>query len=218
MKSFSTILLLFISSHIYGQFNSKIGYTGAYVQLGGVNTLFTSFDEANPWLDKQLNGISVVHGLELGGRYSFDSFSAEFGLALTNGKARAAGQLAGVSEQFRWKSSMYDYHFNLVQQFGFTGVGVGIVNQRITMKQYSGAAAEFVEISKESNIALNLFLNFEVPSSKVSLAVRPYYKRSLSSYSYAEVASALNVDNNSAVQNMGMIGLSVLFFNGPQRR
>jgi len=218
MKSFCAILLIFVSLSLYGQFNSKIGYTGAYVQLGGVNTLFNDFDGDNLWLDKQLNGINVVHGLELGGRYSFDNFSTEFGLAITNGKARAAGVQAGVSEEFRWKSSLFDYHFNIVQQFGFTGIGVGIANQRITMKEYSSAAGEFIDISKESNIAINLFLNFEVPSSKVSLAVRPYYKRSLGTYSYTDVSAALGVADNDTAQNLGMIGLSVLFFNGPQRR
>lgn len=217
MKFYTTVsFCLLLKVMAFGQFNSKIGYTGSYASIGSVNSLFERFDDANQGLDKKLSGINMVHGLEIGGRYSVNDFSFELGLTVANGNARAAGTVDGMQEEFRWKASLYDYHLNLVQQFGLVGMGVGLVNQRVTMKQFSRVADEFIEVSKESNLGLNLFLNFEVPSSKVSLAVRPYYRMSFDSFDFGAVADKLQVPDTDD-RGLRMIGVSIIFFNGPQR-
>lgn len=215
------LVFLFLMSAMSGnaQFNSKIGYSGAYMDFSSVNDLLTGFDDANEWLDSKFGGIHFIHGLEVGGRYKVHKSSIELGLVTSKGNALAVGIPPSMQtkEEYKWRASVFEYHLNLVHQFSFMGMGAGISSQNLTMKQLNTVSDEYVEITNQSKMAFSVFLNLEAASSTVSAAIRPYYKRTLGDYNVSDMAAALGTSPDlSTTLSPSSFGISILFFNGPQ--
>ncbi len=221
MKSLYIIIALTIATTMSGQFNSKVGYSGAYVGFDQLNSLFDSYDEQNKaWLENNLSGIHTIHGLEIGGRYRVSGLGFEIGLVSGSGKASAIGVSpdTGTKKEIEWKASLFDIHFNITQYFGNIGLGLGVVRQKLKLRELNSITDDFVDVTDQKNWNGKVFLQMEVPSKNVSFVLRPYYQFSLDPYDIQDVATALEVSaTDGTSQDVQMIGLSILFFNGPQR-
>ena len=120
-----------------------------------------------------------------------------------------------MNEEFRWKLSHFDYHINVVQHFGDWGIGAGIANQRLRLREFNPISSQFADITNQRQLAARIFIQVEVPSRTVSFCLRPFYQFGLDDYDISPVADVLEV-NGEATQNLKVIGISMLFFNGPQ--
>jgi len=217
MKNIFLGLTLLMSIQVYGQFNSKIGYSAWFHNMSEVDALFADFSNENEWLTKDLDGFSFTNSLEIGVKYRMNRLTFELGIISGQGESKAIGTnpSSQVNEEIRWKLSHFDYHVNVIQHFGGWGVGIGIANQRIKFREFNRISSEFMDVSSERNIAGRVFVQVEVPSNTVSFCLRPFYQFSLDDYDIRPLASTLGV-SGANTQGQKVIGISLLFFNGPQ--
>ena len=215
MKNIFLVILVACSSEVYGQFNSKIGYSAWLHSMNNVDALYNSFSDDRPWLADRITGFNFTNSLELGVKYRVDRLTFELGIISGQGESKGVGINAGMNEEFRWKVSHFDYHLNVIQHFAGWGIGAGLANQRLRLREFNDISSKFVDITNQRQLAARIFVQVEVPSRTVSFCLRPFYQFGLDDYDISPVANTLGVNGENS-QNLRIIGLSMLFFNGPQ--
>jgi len=207
------LFLAIFTTTVSAQFNSKVGYSAMYLNMDKVEDIFQAYSAANQEnLAEELSAFTFTHGLELGARYRVGNLSFEFGLISGQGETKAT---ANDGTELRYKASMFDYHFNLVQHIKNFGFGAGVTNQKVRLRKYNAITSKFDNITEEKQWGARVFVQIEVPSRIVSFAIRPYYQFSFDSYATDALANDLSVAQVGN-QDLHIYGLSVLFFNGRQ--
>lgn len=198
------------------QFNIKVGYNIGYAQTPNIDAMFKAFDTKTP-LDNTLSRVGLLHGFDLGVRYRWYDISFELGTTRLSSKSKALGTLDGEKIENKWTTSVNNYHLGVSQHIKNFSFGGEISRQNFKMKNFNTVSETDTEITSQKDWALKVFLQFETSSEMNSIAIRPFYQFSLGDYDISDIPNQLDVNYTGATnEKIGIFGLSIIIFNGPQ--
>jgi hypothetical protein len=201
--------------------NIKVGYGGGYVQSTEINDIIARFNTDKPFLEKKLDDVNFIGGLELGLRYRF-GISA-FEIAWSNGSAEseAFGFEDGNSFSETLNTSLRTYSIGVDNFVGNFGFGASIGNRQLKIKTDITGFDGDRTIMSETGLASRFHVFYQIKSNSVSITLKPYVEFPWDSYN----VSALNreyfpdstIPDADFDTDLTLFGLSIIFYNGPQR-
>lgn len=213
------IVVSCIEMRLQAQVNLKIGYTVAFPQLVESDDLLAAYQIAGGEQVDDFGRLRFVHGIQLGIRYRVGNSAVELGWERMNRDRSALFYLA-ASDSFEprvYNYSLSAYMLGVDQYFGKWGIGSGLKSQSLGIGREIGSNT--LEIVNERQWHLQIRVTWLVQRSKhVSLALQPYYQMSLSSYDVSNLARDVKVSGLSTDMKPAYWGMSVIFYNGRQRR
>jgi len=220
------ILCLFIISMTFtvnGQTNIKVGYIFGYSNLEQTKSIFDRFNINNPQAEKKLSPVKFYNGIELGLRYKLQNFGFELTVSTASGSAEALNvfQSNGTLGKDEWSTSLLNFSFGLENYFGSLGYGATIGTQKLKYKTNFETGDDKKTIYNESVLNSKFYLIFEVQANLLSFSIRPYVSTTWKPYNIHDVE--LTIDPQSTLpksefdQDLIVYGVSLLFYNGPQR-
>jgi len=222
MQKYLTIILCFVHIAVFGQFNTKIGYTGTYSNYDQFNSLLQQYNDTRSNLVDKFPKVRFLHGLDLGMRYHFGGgFIAEGGINFGQSpNVKSTGIDPGdVFFDDKWTMKYSDYHISASTMIGSMSIGSSINYGTITFSTDAANSSRFKDVAMSKQWSTNVFLNFEVASKGISFALRPFVRIPLTSYSVEGIAQELRVASPASNVDKSLgFGLSFLFFNGKSYR
>lgn len=210
----------FCISNLFSQFNIKIAYNAQYASLNKTNNFFQDFNKLNANITQQYSNFHFMHGLELGVRYMLTErvgLEGNFG-SLFSSDNQLGQNINGsiINDEWRMSNRLITIGFeNYYNTFGF-GVHIGYSKWKY-LKDFPGASKK-LEIFGESIFNAKITCFIYVKTGKNSFALKPYYNFPLDELDISKVDNVLNNRNTTGVnENFKNFGLSVVFYNGPQR-
>ena len=239
MKQFIFISLcistFLISEKATGQINIKIGYTVANTFpeannqfIGDFNTAISSiYDDYQP-----MKGLGFMYGITLGLRYGMEIGSLEFTWERLASDRKSLGITRTfvtdpmTMEQILQSSIATAYELNYVfnqfmftyeSRFGIWGIGSSLGMNRGSISSPTNVAEEKDILSKDNQFfaRFHVSVNFEGNSS-VAIALKPFFQLPLTDISIKSAADLLGTNTNDTSERFPMVGLSLIFYNGPQ--
>lgn len=224
LKYIFSLLILSLTSSIYGQLNFKVGYTFAYSNLDKTAEIFDRFNALNPQAEKQLKPTKAFHGIDLGLRYRFEHIGFDIGISSISGSTEALNvmQANGGLGKDEWKISMVNYHFGLENYFGVFGYGGTIGIQKLKYRTDYVSSEGKQTIFDESVLSSKFYLIFEVPSNKIAFSLRPYIATTWEPFNLQSLEKTFDpqstIPPSELEQDILIYGISFVFYNGRQRR
>lgn len=223
VKKYTFTFLLLFCCLIEGrsQFNIKVGYGGGYMEPTEINEIIGRFNNDKPFLEQKLNDINFLSGLELGLRYRFGISAFEIAWNSGSAEAEAFGTKDGSPFQEAMKASLRTYSIGVDNFIGDFGFGASIGNRRLKFTTDITGFNKDRTILTQTALASRFHVFFQVKSNNVSLTFKPYVEFPWDSYN----VSALNreyfpdstIPDADFDTDLTVFGLSVVFYNGPQR-
>ena len=209
---------------ILGQTNIKVGYSFGYSNLEQTQTIFDRFNANNPQAEKTLKPVRFYNGIELGLRYKWQNFGLEATVSSTSGSTEAINvfQSNGTLGKDEWSTSLLNLSIGLENYYGSFGYGATIGTQKLKYKTNLESGNDKKTIYDESVLNSKFYLIFELPSNLISFSLRPYISTTWKPYNIQDVE--LSIDPQSTIpksefdQDLIVYGISLLLYNGPQRR
>lgn len=228
------VALLF-SENATCQINIKIGYTVGNTFpkannqfIGDFNTAIASiYDDYQPMKD-----LGFMYGITLGLRYGMEIGSLEFTWERLASDRKSLGITRTfvtdpmTMEQILQSSTATAYELNYVfnqfmftyeSRFGIWGVGSSIGMNRASISSPTNVAEEKDLLSRDNQFftRFHISVNFEGNSS-VAIALKPFFQLPLTDISIKSAAELLGTNTNDTSERFPMLGLSLIFYNGPQ--
>jgi hypothetical protein len=216
-----SIFLLLLTVVVQAQLNIKVGYTGGYATADEINDIINRFNDERPFLEKKLNEMHLMSGLDLGVRYRVGSAALE--LFWTNGTAEseAFGTNNGSPFSERLLTSLRSYGIGLDNFIGDFGFGAALISRRLKMQTDITGFNSDRQLFTSTGLASRFHLFFQVKSRSVSLTIKPYYEFPWDKLNVSGLEREYFPSSTTPVENfdtdMSMFGISFLFYNGPQR-
>ncbi len=231
MKKFIVAIFFLIGSFqlVQAQLNFKIGYNASYFKADKFNTIFADYNGKNKLAYSNFRPIYFMNGVEMGLRYrsEFIALEAQW---ITNFADRSQSQWTDANQTVKQNQrvgiSNQSFGGGLSFQFGKIGVGASVD------RSYVNFSKKFIGQPKKTNIydralqynSLSLFINFEGKMSKIlHFVARPYVQiplnadvRTLPLYKKISPTGDLIFADGDA-QNMTLMGMKFIFFNGRQQ-
>jgi hypothetical protein len=212
------------------QLNFKIGYNASYFKADKFNTIFADYNNKNKLAYTNFRPIYFMNGVEMGLRYrsEFVALEAQW---ITNFADRSQSQWTDANQTAKQNQrigiSNQSFGGGLSFQFGKIGVGASLDRSYVNFNK------KFIGQPKKTNIydralqysSLSLFINFEGEMSKfLHFVARPYIQiplnaevGTLSLYKKILPTGDLTFADGDA-QNMTLMGVKFIFFNGRQEQ
>jgi hypothetical protein len=229
MRYFLVLFSIFLMSSVDAQINFRVAYDPTFFKATKINSVFDEYNQNNDLAYKKYKPIRLMQGIELGGRYSFEYFNVEF--AWTNRfNARTQSTWNDVNKTDRKSQSV-----NLAMQTYSLGSSVVLGNFSFGAtvdRNIFTVTRKALGQSTKSNIygkslkfnSATFFLQWEGEMNQVlHFAFRPYYQMPLqSAVSILPFQKAINSNSkldfsNDEQQDMTLMGLKLIFYNGAQR-
>ncbi len=210
-------ILLCIAMH--AQINIKVGYNAQYTPLTSTNSLFSTYNKNTADISSKYKSFHFMHGLDFGLRYMItSSMGIEAGFTkLFSGDNKSARDVNGTIVKDEWRISHRMISMGIENYLGWFGYGVHLGQSKWQyLKDFPGASSK-QEVNSNNLYALKFNLIIQAQSGKNAFALKPYYYYPLSKKNIDSVDVALNNTSNFTVENFQGFGLSVIFYNGPQR-
>lgn len=217
--------VIFHSSDNNAQINVKIGYGTAIVGAKVNNEILNDFNarkrgELTDSLSIPFSGLGFVHGLNLGLRYKFSENSGfEVNWQNLTRSKEAIGEIDNSSLfQQELFYSFNQFYLAYQSEFSGFGMGVGLGYNRVRIKDKI-ANSDFKQTILNQNqlfAKINLSIYFK-SSETISFSLQPFIQIPLDDINLNPLKSALDLNTNGdALEGFKMIGLSFIFYNGPQ--
>lgn len=206
------------------QINLKVGYTGSYAEMEIADQIFDRINANSPDRTKDLGNIRIRHGMELGLRYTIGVFAIDAGVSSMTGSTDGENLTlsTGVIGNAMYRSSLTNYFVGLENQFGFFGYGGNIGYLNLKYKTDINGGSDLTTIYNERILASKFYLNLEAKGDGIAFAIRPYVMVPWEPYNLEAVESNYNenitMPSSNYSQESMIFGISVLFFNGPQKK
>ncbi|MEM9886231.1 MAG: hypothetical protein AAF849_10085 [Bacteroidota bacterium] len=221
------ILFLFASSWLCyiqpgkAQLNLVSGYTGGYYQTEQYNDIIDRYNASLDSVRQSFNGINVLNGASVGLNYRINSISLELlwterfkinrqqTINITTGNESGTSSLL---DRYRSISLGLNVHVNKL-------VIGSSVNYDQFVQRLREPQADRQTITDENNWSVNLHIGFFGKANRTSaFSIRPYVHLPLSNINIASLDRRLNESNATNIEeDFTHFGLSILFYNGPQR-
>ncbi len=218
-KIIYTSLIVLMCTLMHAQVNIKIGYNAQYSPFTATNRLFDTYNTATKDLTAKYKKFHFMHGLDLGLRYMLTGtlgVEASFTNLYTSDN-KSARSINGVIAKDEWRISHRFLSLGIENYFGWIGYGVHLGQSKWKyLKDFPGSSSkQLVHDTNLYGVKFNLII--QAKSNKNAFALKPYYYYPLSNRNIASVDEALNNTANLTVENFQGFGLSIVFYNGPQR-
>lgn len=219
----------------FGQFNIKVGYNGGFAQLKAFDQIIDDYNNnilsqiSGSRLDKSMNHINSLHGIEIGLRYRINRIGFEISWNSISGNNDVIANYNNSNSiyQDKWFQRISEFSFGIENYFGNFGYGGAIGYRSLTSKtDIKGVNRKKRTITDESGFCGKFYLIYEYPGDKVSIAIKPYVQFPLANFNissfeqglYTESGGLLTAPTPKAVidERFIIIGLSFVLYNGPQ--
>lgn len=212
-------ILLMLSLPVFGQLNLKAGYCLSFLNAPGHDAIIEMYnaDQAAS-LTSPLNPLNLLHGLDLGFEYHWDSFTLEAGWRTKRNRQEASGlqnqQAFGNSLTF----SMSSFYGGIVRYLG------PVVRISASIEyNYTKMKLDFEEPSLRNNISDNgwgstFSLGYVLKGrGSISFIIAPYVQLNWTDYNLAQLQSALTeLVGPAGTEDYLNYGLTLYFLNGPR--
>lgn len=219
MNKYNLVLfLLCFTSVIYGQYNLKVGYNLGYNTSSDHNKIIQAYNAANPFFEDELGELRFMNGITIGARYTFGNVALEIAFDNLSSSKSASGYdpVNDVVVEQDLKYRMREFSVNLQNRFEWFGYGAGIGRRNFQLK--SDIPSENFEVTNVniSDYTYQLFLLFDLPSSKnLTFTLKPYVIIPFNSTEIGVLNDVLNVNTGITEDTFKTFGLSFIFYNGP---
>lgn len=224
LKYILCLLAIGLTFKMNAQANIKVGYVFGYSNLEQTTSIFDRFNANNPQAEKPLSPVKAFNGIELGLRYKLQNFGFELTVSSISGSTEALNvfQSNGTLGKDEWSTSLLNFSLGIENYFGAFGYGATIGTQKLKYKTNFETGDDKKTVYNESVLNSKFYLIFEWPSNLISFSIRPYVSTTWSPYNIQNVEWTIDpqstIPKNEFDQDLIVYGISLLFYNGPQRR
>ncbi len=215
---FSFILTFIIAGVGIAQANFVVGFNGGYTLAGNNNKIFQTYNSNTANLTEELKDLKFLYGLELG--FSYRTGLSAVTVMYQNSRRRRTAK--GITPDDVLFTNTLNYVMSSYA-VGFEAgpknlnVGVTIGSRTVKVKSKIGSSSDFKTLDKERNWVSKFYINIGARGNdNNSLALRPYFEYAWGGTDISNVNNALNGNNPSIMDRFHVIGLSMIFYNGPQ--
>jgi len=218
-KIYIIAVILLIGLSLSAQFNIKVGYEYNRSSDDAYSNILSIYNaelaDNLTELESPLTQVQNRSGIALGLRYRYYTAAVELFAHRTSGDSEALGNENGTAFNEKLSSSNLYYGIAAENQIGFVGFGASIGYETLKFKSRITGSDK----SREE-LASRLYLNFEFPSDKIAMSIKPYYHFSLGEYDLVpfknEFLPDVDVDAADLVVKPSSWGITVILYNGPQ--
>lgn len=218
---FSIIVLMItlLSFEGMSQLNFTVAFNGGYTLSSNNNQMLKDFNRINTdSITDAFKPLKFMSGLDLGFRYNVDYSAFTIGYS-TMRRKRSANQLTDASTVL---NTTMNYSMGTVYMGFETGtnkvrLGSTIGYRNVKIKSTIGTSSDFETIVEQRNWVSKFYLSFFARGNDISsIALRPYFDFAWGGTNLDPAYDRLLSVKPNASDNFHMIGLSIVFFNGPQ--
>jgi hypothetical protein len=210
-------------SKLTGQFNIKVGYNMQLPTLNTTNALFSQFN-ASAEVTSPYKKFRFMHGVDVGFRY-FLTKDLAIESNLTNNFSsdnKSTIKVGTALKNDEWRLSNRAISLGLDNYFGWLGIGGHIVHSQWSYaKDVEGARSkQKVLTTHDYMFKINAIIYSQ--ANKTAIALKPFYAFPISGkdINIEKVNKQLNPTSlgGPQLENFKHIGLTIVFYNGPQRQ
>lgn len=223
MKLKFSILLFMLSLYSFhgiSQLNFTVAFNGGYALAGDNNQMLADFNEINKDnVTDQFKPLKFMSGLDLGFRYNVDFSAISIGYSSMRRK-RSANQLLDENTALNTtlNYSMGTYYIGVETGTNRVRLGTNIGWRNVKIKSTIGTSTDLETIVQERNWVSKFYLNIFARGNDISsIALRPYFDFAWGKTGLSPASNRLFDQPNDGINdNFHVIGLSIVFYNGPQ--
>lgn len=221
-----TLVLALSTVTLDAQVNIKIGYSVAQ-SFPKVNNQFIAdlnhvrsqaFDDFTPMKD-----LGFMYGITLGVRYGIGIGNLEFSWERLSIDRKSIGiDRPTVIQQATASPYEISYSFNQLfvtyeSRFGILGIGSSVGVNRVGISAPTTNSDDKDRLLSESQIMsrFHVSLNFEGNSS-VAISLKPFIQIPLTDIDLSPAIDILDTATTEKKETFPLVGLSLIFYNGPQ--
>lgn len=213
-------VILLIGLSLSAQLNIKVGYEYNRSNEVALANLISQYNAERDFLEAPLDQAKNKSGVALGLRYRYYTTALEIFAHRSTGDSEAIGDDNGTTFNEKISTTNLYYGLALENQFGTIGFGASIGYETLKFKTKVTGSNKTREFLNQRELASRLYLNFEFPSDKIALSIKPYYHFSLGEYDLVPFKNELlpNIDANAAdlVVKPSSWGITLILYNGGQ--
>jgi hypothetical protein len=229
-KILFTTLLLCCALLAKAQFNFKIGYDPTYINLDKVNFVSKNLNEKAPVLDKKLQNVKFMNGIEVGLRYRINNIALEGGWCtrfVTRNQVFYTDASKETKKTQFFNANTQTYNLGATLSFGKYGFGATVDRNFLNFTEKDAEQSKRLKVFDKSlrYNSTTFFLQREGQLSDVlSFVVRPYVQLptramvNIKSFQTAFAPQSTVENPDGYEQNMTMLGIKFIFFNGEQNK
>jgi hypothetical protein len=200
------------------QFNLSAGYSFSFMDAPTHDAIIeahqSSLEES---YNERLNTLDILHGLDLGFEYRWESVAIEAGWRIKRNRQEGSGALSGVPFSNKLRHSNGSFYTGLVQYFGWLRLAATVdynyVRNHVEFEE-PNIETVFKTDSWGSHFSLGAVLK---GSGSVSLVLAPFIQKSWTDFDLAPLREALTGETNGPVREGYLIyGITIMFLNGPR--
>ncbi len=215
-----TPIFCLLLSASFAQINLTAGYTLSFLDAPGQNGVIAAHEatlsESYRQHFKQLN---VLHGLDLGLEYRWDSFALQAGWRVKRNRQEGSGTHTSVPFTNKLEYSMASFYTAAVQYLGPVRLSASIDYNYIRNKvnfQQPAVETVFKDNSWGSEFSMGLVLQGSGP---VALLVAPFVQFNWANYDLGPMQTALTeIQSGPVHEDYFNYGIGIYFLNGPKRK
>ncbi len=206
------------------QINVKVGYSVGYTNPTVYNNIIKQFNTNNPWLDKSMGELSVLHGLHLGFRYKISNFGFELSWANKYGQRSSSGILPNTTNtafERELNLRMNELSFVYENYIGPIILGASLDGILYNFKtKVSGTDGRYPIGAKQYGLASTFSLGISLEANdRMSVCIKPYVQIPWTMINLRSIDLELNENNGLApetdyAQRFLNFGVLFIFYNG----
>lgn len=217
---FIFLILCFFSLNGASQFNVKIGYVFAYSPFDAQNNLQSRYNTTSTNLEQAIKPVHFLNGAHVGFRRKFGGFGIELAWENLGTNREVVGFNADetvFTNKYFYSMSGYSLGFETyINRFGY---GTTVERTRFQVKTDIGGIDLKRKISDESKYSSKFYLLYTVQQSNaVALVLKPYFHWFWGEYNLNAYENDLIGTQTGLTSRPWFIGLSLVFYNGRQKR
>jgi len=216
--SLLTLFVVLFSFKGEAQLNFTVAFDGGYVLAPNNNQMLKNFNNVNSeTVTDQFKSLKFMTGLELGFRYNVDFSAFTFGYS-TMRRKRTANQIIEddvLGTELNY--SMGTYYLGVETGSSRVRLGTSIGRRSVKIKSTIGVTNDLEQIVKEANWISKFYMTFAARGNDISsIAIRPYFDFAWGGTNIRDAYDRLLNQAPNVRDNFHVIGLSIIFYNGPQ--
>ena len=213
-----TLIVLLVSS-IEGQLNIKIGYSLDYSKYSINNAILNSYNESFPSLTQSFRDVHFSNGLQLGLRVKSQYLAIDANWERVSNEKTAKGINGSGAFSSNLDYTLNRYAIGLEAYPAYFGIGTNVYYQQISISSIDNDSDFKEKILKDGDFGSKVYLIFSVPGTNLmSFSLQPYVMIPWTATNYFDLNNHLNQPSALTTFNQRNIhlGLSLIFYNGPQ--
>lgn len=214
------ILLFGIYQPLSAQFNVAVGYGLGYTPAVETNSIVSEFNEVfkDSIFGNPMEELHFLHGITLGLRWKYESFSFELNWENLNRTREALGE--NQQDQLFRKTVTYginNYSASLESSIGVFGFGLGAGLRNFKIKEEIATTGEKRSFLENNQWFIKPFVSINlIGGDKIGLSIKPYFSIPFSSIPLDELSKEFELGPSDKNERLWMAGVSFIFYNGNQ--